>query len=108
MERSSHIQKQIEELTLAIKKLADDDRVLAHTITLLRSIPGIGEATSFNLLGELPDLSTFKCAKQLAAFAGLNPSIRTSGVSVKGKETISKTGSKELRKLLFFPAMVAM
>ena len=107
-ERLDHIQKQIKELTLTIKKLAQDDPILADTVGLLVSIPGIGETTALSLLGELPDLSTFKCAKQLAAFAGLNPSIRTSGTSVKGKEIISKTGSKSLRKILYFPAMVIM
>jgi transposase len=107
-ERLEHIQKQIEKLTLALKKLAKEDPLIAHKIELLMSIPGIGETTALGLLGELPDLSTFKCAKQLAAFAGLNPSINTSGISVKGKESISKTGRKELRKILFFPAMSVM
>lgn len=99
--RLDYIQKQIDKLTLMIKKVIHEDPVLGHMITLLKSIPGIGETTAFNLLGELPDLSTFKCAKQLAAFAGLNPSIKTSGTSVKGKEAISKTGNKSLRKHLF-------
>jgi len=107
-ERLEHIQKQIKQLTLSLKKLAKEEPLVAHKIELLMSIPGIGETTALSLLGELPELSTFKCAKQLAAFAGLNPSIKTSGISVKGKEAISKTGRKELRKILFFPAMSVM
>ena len=103
-----HIQKQIEKLNLVIRRLSHDDPVLTDMIDLLVSIPGIGETTAFQVLGELPDLSSFKCAKQLAAYAGLNPSIRTSGTSVKGKEKISKTGNKLLRKILFFPAMSVM
>lgn len=104
-ERLEHIQKQIDKLTLSLKNLAKEDSLIAHQMALLMSIPGVGETTALHLLGELPDLSTFKCAKQLAAFAGLNPSIKTSGTSVKGKEAISKTGRKELRTLLFFPSM---
>jgi transposase len=107
-ERLLHIQKQINDLTASIKNIADNDPTLTQTIELLMSIPGVGETTALRLLSELPDLSTFKCAKQLAAFAGLNPSIKTSGISVRGKETISKTGRKELRKILFFPAMSTM
>lgn len=107
-DRLAYIEKQIKELTLKIKKLVHDDPVLAHNMSLLTSIPGIGETSALSLLTELPDLSTFKCAKQLAAFAGLNPSIKTSGTSVRGKETISKTGSRELRKILFLPAMSTM
>ena len=107
-DRLVYMQKQINGLTLTIKNLSHDDPILANKINLLMSIPGIAETTALGLLGELPDLSTFKCAKQLAAYAGLNPNIRTSGTSVKGKETISKTGNKELRKILFFLAMVTM
>ena len=107
-ERLEHIKKQVDKLTLSLKKLAKEDSLITHKMALLMSIPGIGETTALGLLGELPDLSTFKCAKQLAAFAGLNPSIKTSGISVKGKEIISKTGCKELRKILFFPAMSVM
>ena len=107
-DRLAHIQSQIDELVLEIRKLSDRDRTIANKIGLLISIPGIGETTALALLGELPDLSTFKCAKQLAAFAGLNPSVKTSGTSIKGKETISKTGRKELRKILYFPAMSTM
>ena len=107
-DRLAYMEKQIKELTLKIKKLVHDDLVLAHNMSLLTSIPGIGQTSAVSLLTELPDLSTFKCAKQLAAFAGLNPSIKTSGISVKGKEQISKTGSRELRKILFLPAMSTM
>jgi transposase len=59
-------------------------------------------------LGELPDLSTFESAKQLSAYAGLNPSIRSLGSSVRGKGSLSKAGPDSLRKLLYFPAMTAM
>jgi transposase len=107
-ERLIHIQKQISDLELKIKNLVDDDPTLTHTVELLTTIPGIGKTSAINLLAELPDLSLFKCAKQLAAFAGLNPSIKRSGVSVKGRESISKTGSRELRKIFFFPAMAVM
>lgn len=102
------IQNQIKELKITIKELVLQDPELSQNVKLLKSIPGIGETTALSLLAELPDLSTFKCAKQLAAFAGLNPSIRTSGSSVKGKEKISKMGSHSLRKTLFLPAMTVI
>lgn len=102
------IQKQIKGLTLTITKLVQDDPKLTGHINLLKSIPGIGTITAISLLAELPDLSTFKCAKQLAAFAGLNPSIKTSGTTVKGKQSISKMGRNSLRRILFFPAMTLL
>ena len=45
-------------------------------------------------------------ARQLAAYAGLTPSQRTSGTSLKGKSRLSKIGSAPLRKSLYFPAIV--
>lgn len=50
----------------------------------------------------------FRCAKQLAAYAGLKPSIRTSGISVKGRGSLSRVGSKELHKLLYFLTLSLM
>lgn len=48
------------------------------------------------------------CAKQLSAYGGLNPRLRSSGTSVRGKSHLSKIGSRCLRKLLYFPAMTAI
>jgi transposase len=107
-DRLFYIQKQISDLEDKIKNLVDDDPTLTQTVDLLITVPGIGKTSAINLLAELPDLSSFQCAKQLAAFAGLNPSIKRSGISIKGKEVISKTGSRELRKIFFFPAMAIM
>lgn len=106
--RVTHIEEQIETLQQELKNLSEKDFVIAKTISLLVSIPGIGETTAWNLLAELPDLKTFENAKQLAAFAGLNPSIRTSGTSVKGRGGLSRIGSKTLRKALYFPALSLM
>jgi len=66
-ERLDHIQKQIDKLALTIKELAHTNSIFADNLALLKSIPGMAETTALSLLGELPDLSTFKCAKQLAA-----------------------------------------
>ena len=70
----------------------------------LETIPGIGKKTAITLLAEIPDIKSFKNSRQLVAFAGLVPSQRFSGSSVKGK---SKMGSGHLRKALFFPAITA-
>lgn len=82
----------------------DDD--LRRKKELLRSIPGIGEKTAHTLLGELLYLDSFQDAKQIVAYAGLNPRQRLSG-KLKGRSPISKTGNPQLRKALYFPAIVA-
>ena len=82
----------------------DDD--LRRKKQLLCSIPGIGEKTAHTLLGELLYLDSFQDAKQVVAYAGLNPRQRLSG-KLKGRSPISKTGNPQLRKTLYFPAIVA-
>jgi transposase len=107
-ERLAHIQDQITSLKKELDHLAKTDASLEKDKDLLVSIPGLGKTSAFNLLAELPDLVSFKCAKQLAAYAGLNPSIRTSGTSVKGRGSLSHVGSASLRKILYFPALSLM
>jgi transposase len=60
------------------------------------------------LLAEIGDVSDYDNARQLAAYAGLTPSERSSGTSVKGKTRLSCTGNVRLRKALYMPAIVAM
>lgn len=107
-ERKALIEQQIETVEAALKKLLTAPGEIKTSVALLESIPGIGITTAMTLLGELPDLSTFESAKQLSAYAGLNPSVRSSGSSVRGKSCLSKVGSSSLRKTLYFPAMTAM
>jgi transposase len=84
----------------------DDD--LSSKVKLLESIPGVGEYTAWVLLAELPDLSQFRNAKQIAAYAGLNPGVKQSGSSVRSRGSISKTGAANLRVCLYFPAITAL
>jgi transposase len=107
-ERLSHIRGQITQLKKELKQLVEKDSSLKLETDLLESIPGIGETSAYLLLAELPDLETFTCAKQLGAYAGLNPSIRTSGTSINGRGSLSRVGSKTLRKILYFPALSLM
>lgn len=68
--------------------------------TLLTSIPGIGENLAARLIAEIGDISRFNNAKQLVAYAGIDPQVYESG-SYKGKFSISKKGNKRLRSLLY-------
>lgn len=94
----------IEQDMLAIVKIQSE---LRERFEILTSIEGIGEKTALGLLAYLPDLRYFKNAKSLSAFAGLNPCVKQSGSSVRGKGNISKMGSKKLRTILYMPAVVA-
>lgn len=97
---------QKEDVLEQLRLLVEKDEEVKCQYNLLVTIPGVGEITAFGLIANLPDLTRFKCAKQLASFAGLNPAVRESGTSVRGRGSISKMGSKNLRNVLFMPALV--
>lgn len=97
---------QIQQVEQLIKTHIAQDADLHRKKQLLLSIPGIGEKTAHTILGEILYLDSFENAKQVAAYAGLNPRQRCSG-KMKGRSPISKTGNSHLRKALYFPAIVA-
>ncbi len=102
------IEKNILEVEEKMLSIIDECPQLLRKFALLNSISGIGQKTAIGILAELPEISSFSNAKQLAAYAGLNPAIRASGSSVRGRGGISHIGSANLRKLLFLPAMTAL
>jgi len=102
------IEKNIIEVEAKILLIIKECHELSRKFTLLNSIPCVAHKTAIGILAELPETSNFNNAKQLAAYAGLNPAIRESGSSVKGKSRISHIGSAHLRKLLFLPAMTSL
>jgi transposase len=107
-EQLKFIEKNILEIEKKILILIEECPELSHKFMLLNSIPCVAQKTAIAILAELPDVSIFNNAKQLAAYAGLNPAIRESGSSVRGRGSISHIGSAHLRKLLFLPAMTAL
>jgi transposase len=75
---------------------------------VIDSIKGISRLTAAKLLGEMPQLGNYKRAAQAVAFAGLNPMDCQSGTSIKAKPRLSKAGSAQVRKILYFPAITAL
>ena len=72
-----------------------------ESLTLLKSIPGIGDKTALMLLVFTDGFQRFESSKELCSYAGITPIIRQSGSSVKGRPRISKMGNPKLRNLLF-------
>lgn len=70
-------------------------------LKLLKSIPGIGIKTALFLIVVTDGFSKFETASQLCSYAGITPTERRSGTSVRGRSRISKVGNKRLRNLLF-------
>jgi len=74
---------------------------------LLRTMPGVGEASAVQILAELAMLPGDRDVRQWVAFAGLDPREYSSGTSVRKRTRISKVGNRHLRHALFMPALVA-
>ena len=72
---------------------------------ILVSIPGVGEATAFALLVEMPELGALE-PKGAASLAGLAPIARDSGQH-RGKRCI-RGGRAPVRQALYMPALVAV
>lgn len=74
---------------------------------LLISIPGIGITIADILIAEIGDVNRFPSGKSLVAFAGIDPKVKQSGVSLKRNTRITKRGSPQLRHVLYFATVVA-
>ncbi len=72
------------EATRAIRKLCKQPEYQKE-ITLLRSIPGIGEVNAGVMLFELQDVSRFKHFDNLCSYVGLVPNTSDSGETKKSK-----------------------
>jgi len=74
---------------------------------LLRSIPGIGPASSSAIVATVTDIRRFDHPKKLVAYLGLDCRVHESGASVRGKGFLTKKGDGLLRHALFMAAFIA-
>jgi len=101
----NHINKEVLAIETRLMELVKEDQ--QDQLTLIKSIPGIGIKTALFLIVITDSFTKFETASQLCSYAGITPTIRVSGSSVRGHSRISKIGNKNLRKLLFVCAFSA-
>lgn len=101
------IDAQLEDLAARIKDLIDQDPDLRRQRELLTSIPGLGDVLAAKFIAEIPDISRFSSARQLAAFLGLSPSHHHSGSSVHRRGRLTKMGNARLRAAFYMPSLCA-
>lgn len=107
-EHLAHLDTQIKRTEQLIREHIDNHPQLKQQSQLLDSIPGIAATTAAVILAEVADVTQYRSARQLAAYAGLVPRERQSGSSVRGRTRLSKIGNARLRKALYFPAITAL
>jgi transposase len=89
----------IDDLTEKIDDLRDEIEATAAGILeveLLETIPGVGSLTALTISAEIGEIDRFDRAAELVSYAGLDPTLRASGVA--GTEgAISKQGNSHHR-----------
>ncbi|MGI8905398.1 MAG: IS110 family transposase [Candidatus Sumerlaeaceae bacterium] len=99
----AQLEKQQQKLEQQLEQLVASDERLAADVALLDSVAGVGRLTAITVLGEFGDLRRFRSARQLTAFAGLNPEIKKSGKWI-GQSHLSKRGTTYGRRALYMGA----
>jgi transposase len=94
-----YLDKQLNAIDVKLLTLVKKDQ--QKQLTLLQSIPGIGLKTALFLIVVTDGFTKFETASQLCSYAGITPTIRESGSSIRGRARISKVGNRKLRNLLF-------
>jgi len=102
------LDEQIAQVEEQIRQLIDQHPDLRQQRELLTSIPGIGDITAATFIAEVPDVSRFESAGQLAAYAGLTPRQHHSGSSVHRRGRLVKTGNGRFRTAFYMPALAAL
>ena len=94
-----------QEISLLDEQIAALSEQFGSCIT---SIPGIGPVLGAVILSEIVDISRFKSADKLAAFAGIDPTVRRSGDFIAARNHMSKRGSPYLRRAIWPASTVAV
>jgi transposase len=102
----SRLEKRSKDIKRKIQSIIKDTPELSRLFDLITSITGVGETLALTWIAHLPDIQCFETAKQLAAYIGLSPKQKESGL-YKGKTKLSKMGCCHLRKVFYMPALSA-
>lgn len=103
-----YLEQRMAKLRRQAQRMVQRDPELQRRWRHLLSVPGIGEVSALQILGELVVLPPTLDARQWVAHCGLDPKRHQSGTSVQSKPRISKAGNHYLRAALYMPALVAV
>lgn len=101
----THIKFIQEQIASIEEKIAE---LVVEFDTPIMSISGIGPILGAVILSEIVDISRFKSADKLAAFAGIDPTVKQSGDFVGVKNHMSKRGSPYLRRAIWMASTSAV
>lgn len=76
--------------------------------TCITTVPGVGPVLGATIYSEIGDISRFSSATKLAAFAGIDPTVKQSGEFTATRNHMSKRGSPYLRRALWQASTIAV
>jgi transposase len=94
-------QGHLSELEIRIVTLANE----LEDYKIVQSIPGIGEKIAATIISEIGEIDRFSHPKKLVAFAGVDPSVYSSGKFTATTNRITKRGSSRLRHALYLAVL---
>jgi transposase len=96
---------QVEFLDAQVKAIeAAIERLFSQVTQHLTSIKGIGSVSAATIYAEIGDIHRFPTMESLVAYAGIDPTVFSSGEFEGTQRHISKRGSPYLRKALWMAA----
>ena len=101
IEQIRFVEKQVDSIDIEIARLFSAFDNQRTTIT------GIGPTLAATILSEIGDIRRFDSPAKLAAFAGIDPSVKQSGNFTGTRVHMSKRGSPYLRRAIWLVATVA-
>ncbi|NGQ94811.1 IS110 family transposase [Brevibacillus sp. SYP-B805] len=99
---------QLQEHLKTLEKQIDTLAKEVKEYDLLLSIPGIGPKIAATILSEIGEIERFDHPKKLVAFVGIDPSVHQSGKFTATQMSITKRGSKRLRKALYMAVQCSL
>ena len=94
--------------TYPIEKKIDTLAKEVEEYKIIQSVPGIGGKIASTILSEIGEIHRFTHAKKLVAFAGVDPSVYSSGKFTATTNRITKRGSKQLRHTLYLAVICGL
>lgn len=99
---------QIEKLEKEIKEQVAKDAAVEKNVSLLKTIPGVGQVLAVETVVKTANFTRFSKPKKFCCQAGTAPFAHTSGSSLKGKTKVSPLADKALKTLLDLAAKCAI
>ena len=106
------IKQHIEHIRFSEQQITELDERIASLFskfdTCITTVPGVGPVLGATIFSEIGDISRFSSAAKLAAFAGIDPTVKRSGEFTGTHNRMSKRGSPYLRRALWQASTVAV